>query len=98
MVLLRSFPVTPSKEATSPGSYSRPSRLSNERFSNIKTTTWSRALLRSGRGMCGSYCHRLLIHRCAGRRHGQVGQRRAAQGEEAGGGGRRRHVCRLGEE
>jgi hypothetical protein len=30
---------TPSKASTSPGWYSRPSRLSNERFSNITTTT-----------------------------------------------------------
>jgi hypothetical protein len=28
--------------------------LSNERFSNIRTTTWSSALLRSGIGMSGS--------------------------------------------
>jgi hypothetical protein len=41
--LLRSLPSTPSKEATSPGSYRRPSRLSNDRFSNITTTTWSSA-------------------------------------------------------
>ena len=31
-------PATPSKAATSPGSYRRPSRLSNERFSNMITT------------------------------------------------------------
>ena len=34
----RSQPDTPSNEATSPGSYRRPSRLSNERFSNMITT------------------------------------------------------------
>ena len=37
--LLNSLPTTPSNEATSPGSYRRPSRLSKERFSNITTTT-----------------------------------------------------------
>ena len=36
--LLRSRPVTPSKNGTSPGSYRRPSRLSKERFSNMITT------------------------------------------------------------
>ena len=35
----RSLPSTPSNEATSPGWYSRPSRLSNDRFSNITVTT-----------------------------------------------------------
>ncbi len=35
----RSRPATPSNEATSPGWYRRPSRLSNERFSNMITTT-----------------------------------------------------------
>jgi hypothetical protein len=34
----RSRPAMPAKDATSPGSYSRPSRLSNERFSNMITT------------------------------------------------------------
>ena len=36
--LLSSRPVTPSKNGISPGSYRRPSRLSNERFSNMITT------------------------------------------------------------
>ena len=35
----RPSPVTPAKDATSPGSYRRPRRLSNERFSNMITTT-----------------------------------------------------------
>jgi hypothetical protein len=34
-----SLPITPSNEATSPGRYSRPSRLSKVRFSNITDTT-----------------------------------------------------------
>ena len=38
----------PSNDATSPGSYKRPSRLSKERFSNMTTTTWSSALSGAG--------------------------------------------------
>src|SRR5262249_30682019 len=41
--LLSSLPSTPSKVLPSPGPYRRPSRLSNERFSNSTTTTWSGA-------------------------------------------------------
>jgi hypothetical protein len=37
--LLKCLPITPSNEATSPGWYNRPSRLSNDRFSNITDTT-----------------------------------------------------------
>ena len=50
------LPDHPSNDVTSPGSYSRPSRLSNERFSNMTTTTWSRALRRSKRGIGGPPC------------------------------------------
>ena len=37
-VVVSSLPVTPSNEATSPGWYGRPSRLSKDRFSNITDT------------------------------------------------------------
>ena len=46
--LLRSLPITPSNASTSPGAYRRPSRLSNDRFSNSTSTTWSSALSRVG--------------------------------------------------
>ena len=45
------LPVTPSNACTSPGSYRRPSRLSNERFSNMRTTMWSSLAAASGLGM-----------------------------------------------
>jgi hypothetical protein len=45
--------MTPSNNLTSPGSYSRPSKLSNERFSNMTTTTWSSAFCRSATGLAG---------------------------------------------
>src|SRR5207344_440021 len=41
--LLRSLPMTPSNSLPSSGPYRWPSTLSNERFSNNTTTTWSRA-------------------------------------------------------
>ena len=43
----RFLPITPSKVLPSSGPYRWPSILSNERFSNSTTTTWSSAWLRS---------------------------------------------------
>src|SRR5215472_13360332 len=86
--LTRSFPSTPSNEATSPGWYNRPSKLSNERFSNMRTTTWSRAALRSGGGIrlapqdSGGQLQLVCFHHDRSAHHDSV--RRASARDPAG--------------